>query len=242
MFYDAKEVMQYADSERVAHALGLQIKQKGRNKSILCPGHLSRLGKADTHFGNAILTPKGYHCFGCGITRNVFHMVQEVTSCTFPEAITFVAKTTGQSFVSKKKEKKEDFLTPSDYELLGLTTINRNYNIIGSIDKFFALEHKLRTVPKNNLHLFNTEINETLLCENSEYYSLYQLQKEDIVAYKELIRGKAKEAIQYRKEIIEKVKKKQFAKEIKEDYIKGIITSLTQEIQRLTQIYNTLNL
>ena len=83
-----------ADSLSVATYIGMEV-QRGRR--IRCPGHMKRLGKEDNHIGNAVLTPKGYHCFACDITVGMIDMVQEFLGCGKLEAMKCIAESMGQS-------------------------------------------------------------------------------------------------------------------------------------------------
>lgn len=205
-FYKAEEVMEVSNAEDVAYALGLDVRNMGGRKGILCPGHLSYMGKTDTHFGNAVLSEKGYYCFGCNRFSNVFAMTMQVTGCTFPEAVKFVADTTGRQFTDyskyKKKEKPAVSLTHHDYELLGLTNPSRHYNIKKTVNKEEAREKNMRTVPKNASNLFVTEEYEALVYDNEGYSSLQNLLKEDKETYVALVLGKVQEAVEKREKIL----------------------------------------
>lgn len=76
MFYDATEVKNMADIEQVACSLGLDVKRNGRTKMILCPSHLSILGKMDATHGSCVLYDNSYYCFACNHGGNVFDMVE----------------------------------------------------------------------------------------------------------------------------------------------------------------------
>ena len=60
---DIKRLMDEADARTVAEFLGMQIVKKGKYDFIQCPGHEKRLGKPDSHIGNAVLLKNGYKCF-----------------------------------------------------------------------------------------------------------------------------------------------------------------------------------
>src|ERR1700719_5041330 len=88
---DFKEtVKQQADIVRV---IGDYIKLKkagAQNYSGLCPFHGEKTPSFSVH-----ATRQFYHCFGCGVSGDVFSFVQKVENITFPEAVRLVAQTLG---------------------------------------------------------------------------------------------------------------------------------------------------
>jgi DNA primase len=85
---DFKEtVKQQADIVRI---IGDYIKLKkagAQNYSGLCPFHGEKTPSFSVH-----ATRQFYHCFGCGISGDVFSFVQKVENITFPEAVRLVAQ------------------------------------------------------------------------------------------------------------------------------------------------------
>ena len=88
---DFKEtVKQQADIVRV---IGDYIKLKkagAQNYSGLCPFHGEKTASFSVH-----ATRQFYHCFGCGVSGDVFSFVQKIENITFPEALRVVAQKLG---------------------------------------------------------------------------------------------------------------------------------------------------
>jgi DNA primase len=88
---DFKEtVKQQADIVRI---IGDYIKLKkagAQNYSGLCPFHGEKTPSFSVH-----ATRQFYHCFGCGLSGDVFSFVQKIENITFPEALRLVAQKLG---------------------------------------------------------------------------------------------------------------------------------------------------
>ncbi len=88
---DFKEtVKQQADIVRI---IGDYIKLKkagAQNYSGLCPFHGEKTASFSVH-----ATRQFYHCFGCGVSGDVFSFVQKIENITFPEAVRVVAQKLG---------------------------------------------------------------------------------------------------------------------------------------------------
>ena len=88
---DFKEtVKQQADIVRI---IGDYIKLKkagASNYSGLCPFHGEKTPSFSIH-----ATRQFYHCFGCGVSGDVFSFVQKVENITFPESVRLVAQKLG---------------------------------------------------------------------------------------------------------------------------------------------------
>jgi DNA primase len=84
---DFKEtVKQQADIVRI---IGDYIKLKkagAQNYSGLCPFHGEKTPSFSVH-----ATRQFYHCFGCGVSGDVFSFVQKIENITFPESVRLVA-------------------------------------------------------------------------------------------------------------------------------------------------------
>src|SRR5947209_9876578 len=85
---DFKEIVkQQADIVRI---IGDYIKLKkagAQNYSGLCPFHGEKTPSFSVH-----ATRQFYHCFGCGLSGDVFSFVQKIENITFPESVRFVAQ------------------------------------------------------------------------------------------------------------------------------------------------------
>ncbi len=88
---DFKETLkQQADIVRI---IGDYIKLKkagAQNFSGLCPFHGEKTPSFSVH-----ATRQLYHCFGCGVSGDVFSFVQQIENITFPEAVRLVAQKLG---------------------------------------------------------------------------------------------------------------------------------------------------
>src|SRR6266567_4716497 len=83
----AYTVKQQADIVRI---IGDYIKLKkagAQNYSGLCPFHGEKTPSFSVH-----ATRQFYHCFGCGISGDVFSFVQKIENITFPESVRLVAQ------------------------------------------------------------------------------------------------------------------------------------------------------
>ena len=111
---DIKKLMEDADALTIARYLGMQIVQKGRYYYIHCPGHIHRLGKADEHIGNCILTKHGYKCFACGVYVSLPNMVMEYLECDRREAYHIIAEAMGGEalYSSDDEDVKKDINAP----------------------------------------------------------------------------------------------------------------------------------
>jgi DNA primase len=88
---DFKEtVKQQADIVRIVGDYVKLKKAGAQNYSGLCPFHNEKSPSFSVH-----ATRQFYHCFGCGVSGDVFSFVQKVENITFPEAVRVVAQKLG---------------------------------------------------------------------------------------------------------------------------------------------------
>ncbi|PYX59659.1 MAG: DNA primase [Acidobacteria bacterium] len=88
----AYTVKQQADIVRIVGDY-VKLKRAGaQNWSGLCPFHGENTASFSVH-----ATRQFYHCFGCGISGDVFSFVQKIENITFPEAVRFVAQKLGMA-------------------------------------------------------------------------------------------------------------------------------------------------
>ena len=88
---DFKEtVKQQADIVRIVGDYVKLKKAGAQNYSGLCPFHNEKTPSFSVH-----ATRQFYHCFGCGVSGDVFSFVQKVENITFPEAVRMVAQKLG---------------------------------------------------------------------------------------------------------------------------------------------------
>jgi DNA primase len=86
----AYTVKQQADIVRI---IGDYIKLKkagAQNYSGLCPFHGEKTPSFSVH-----ATRQFFHCFGCGLSGDVFSFVQKIENITFPESVRLVAQKLG---------------------------------------------------------------------------------------------------------------------------------------------------
>ena len=88
---DFKEtVKQQADIVRIVGDYVKLKKSGAQNYSGLCPFHNEKTASFSVH-----ATKQFFHCFGCGVSGDVFAFVQKVENITFPEAVRLVAQKLG---------------------------------------------------------------------------------------------------------------------------------------------------
>jgi DNA primase len=88
---DFKEIVkQQADIVRVVGDYVKLKKAGAQNYSGLCPFHNEKTPSFSVH-----ATRQFYHCFGCGVSGDVFSFVQKIENFTFPEAVRAVAQKLG---------------------------------------------------------------------------------------------------------------------------------------------------
>jgi DNA primase len=88
---DFKEIVkQQADIVRVVGDYVKLRKSGAQNYSGLCPFHGEKTPSFSVH-----ATRQFFHCFGCGVSGDVFAFVQKIENITFPEAVRAVAQKLG---------------------------------------------------------------------------------------------------------------------------------------------------
>ncbi|HEY1660494.1 MAG TPA: DNA primase [Candidatus Sulfotelmatobacter sp.] len=86
----AYTVKQQADIVRIVGDYVRLKKAGAQNFSGLCPFHGEKTPSFSVH-----ATRQFYHCFGCGVSGDVFSFVQKIENITFPEAVRLVAQKLG---------------------------------------------------------------------------------------------------------------------------------------------------
>ena len=88
---DFKEIVkQQADIVRLVGEYVKLKKVGAQNYSGLCPFHNEKTPSFSVH-----ATLQFFHCFGCGVSGDVFSFVQKIENVTFPEAVRAVAQKLG---------------------------------------------------------------------------------------------------------------------------------------------------
>lgn len=99
----AQSVKQQADIVRVIGEY-ISLKKSGaQNYSGLCPFHGEKTPSFSVH-----VTRQFYHCFGCGVSGDVFKFVQEIEKVSFPEAIKIVAQKCGIALPKREFNSPEE--------------------------------------------------------------------------------------------------------------------------------------
>ncbi|MCI0351610.1 MAG: DNA primase [Acidobacteriales bacterium] len=86
----ADTVKQQADIVRIVGDYVKLKKSGAQNFSGICPFHKEKTPSFSVH-----ATRQFYHCFGCGVSGDVFSFVQKIENITFPEAVRAVAQKLG---------------------------------------------------------------------------------------------------------------------------------------------------
>lgn len=88
---DFKEtVKQQTDIVRIVGDYVKLKKSGAQNYSGLCPFHNEKTASFSVH-----ATKQFFHCFGCGLSGDVFAFIQKIENITFPEAVRLVAQKVG---------------------------------------------------------------------------------------------------------------------------------------------------
>src|SRR5215469_13648481 len=83
----AYTVKQQADIVRIIGDYVKLKKSGAQNYSGLCPFHGEKTPSFSVH-----ATRQFYHCFGCGVSGDVFSFIQKIENITFPEAVRLIAQ------------------------------------------------------------------------------------------------------------------------------------------------------
>jgi DNA primase len=86
----AYTVKQQADIVRIVGDYVRLKKAGAQNYAGLCPFHQEKTPSFSVH-----ATRQYYHCFGCGVSGDVFSFIQKIENITFPEAVRAVAQKVG---------------------------------------------------------------------------------------------------------------------------------------------------
>lgn len=195
---DIQKLIASIDAIIVAEGIGMDIKRKGKYNFILCPGHAERLGYPDTNASNCVLTAKGYHCFGCNVTKDMFAMVQEYLGVDFPHALNIVADLAGgEEFFSAEKSNNYVAKLPLTTEQLNVIGIKSASNCV-FVNKATDIEHG---DPSNIYQLVGEEI--LVANRNVQCWSLIELFKNKRKLYDRYIVKKADDAIKQYDYLIE---------------------------------------
>ncbi len=99
----AQTVKQQSDIVRVIGEYVRLKKAGAQNYSGLCPFHGEKTPSFSVH-----ATRQFYHCFGCGVSGDVFAFVQKLENVSFPEAIKIVAAKCGIALPKREFNSPEE--------------------------------------------------------------------------------------------------------------------------------------
>jgi DNA primase len=86
----AQNVKEHVDIVKIIETYIRLRKAGAQNYSGLCPFHKEKSPSFSVH-----AVRQFYHCFGCGVSGDVFSFVQKIENVTFPEAVRTVAQKAG---------------------------------------------------------------------------------------------------------------------------------------------------
>jgi len=110
---DFKDIVkQQADIVRVVGDYVKLRKSGAQNYSGLCPFHNENTPSFSVH-----ATLQFFHCFGCGVSGDVFTFIQKIENVTFPEAVRAVAQKLGIPLP------KASYSSPAEAEEAKLRTV-----------------------------------------------------------------------------------------------------------------------
>ena len=99
----SESVKQQADIVRVIGEYITLKKSGAQNYQGLCPFHGEKTPSFSVH-----VTRQFYHCFGCGVSGDVFKFVQEIDKISFPEAVKAVAQKCGIALPKREYSSPEE--------------------------------------------------------------------------------------------------------------------------------------
>lgn len=99
----AQSVKQQADIVKVVEGYIRLRKAGATNYAGLCPFHKEKSPSFSVH-----AVRQFYHCFGCGVSGDVFSFVGKIENVTFPEAVRIVAVKCGIPLPKKEYSSPEE--------------------------------------------------------------------------------------------------------------------------------------
>jgi DNA primase len=99
----AQTVKQQADIVRVIESYMRLRKAGATNYSGLCPFHKEKSPSFSVH-----AVRQFYHCFGCGVSGDVFSFVGKIENVSFPESVRIVAQKCGIPLPKKEYSSPEE--------------------------------------------------------------------------------------------------------------------------------------
>ncbi|HEX3435835.1 MAG TPA: DNA primase [Pseudacidobacterium sp.] len=99
----AQSVKQQADIVKIIGDYVRLKKAGAQNYSGLCPFHKEKSPSFSVH-----TTRQFFHCFGCGVSGDVFSFIQKIENVSFPEAVRFVAQKCGIPLPKREFSSEEE--------------------------------------------------------------------------------------------------------------------------------------
>ena len=88
-YFENELIEQIKDANDIVSVISehVALKKRGKNYWGCCPFHNEK-----TPSFSVSQDKKFYHCFGCGVSGNVFDFVREMEKLSFVESVEFLAK------------------------------------------------------------------------------------------------------------------------------------------------------
>jgi DNA primase len=99
----AQLVKQQADIVKIIGDYVRLKKAGAQNYSGLCPFHKEKSPSFSVH-----ATRQFFHCFGCGVSGDVFSFIQKIENVSFPESVRFVAQKCGIPLPKREFSSEEE--------------------------------------------------------------------------------------------------------------------------------------
>lgn len=210
--YNMDRIEGMVDIVTVAEHLGLDIQQKGKLPSILCPCH------EDKHFGSCFLKNNRFNCYSCHAHGDAVELVIAVKKITFREACEYVCSIYGEAtdFQNIGEKPKKKGLDEDDLELIGLSKGDRVYSDVGFFDfEIDAQEVVDRAENKRQMKVEWTPFGDEEFEKGAKTYGTYrvmrlqcadplqELLEENEDAYWFMISEKARESAQKYQDMID---------------------------------------
>lgn len=196
--YDENKIMDDITAVEVCQELGIKMKKSGKSISVLCPFH------GDNHFGSAVLTDHGMHCFVCNETWKLTDYIMEAENLSKMDALKIIGDIAGgaEKYIIKKSRKKKNDeekyfsgfpFTSKQVELIGL-------NLDGSIKSVINQSKKEET--SDDYYSERIKADEYLISKKKQKYSLRNLYEEDKDFCLSMMREKADKKLNLCKDFI----------------------------------------
>lgn len=108
----------------------ISLQKKGSTYFGTCPFHNEK-----TPSFSVSQIKQHYFCYGCGEGGDVIEFIRKYNQLSFEEAVSFLAKNAGLEYLLEEevqeKKPKRILLTKEEKKLLGVSSENRSYTVIG---------------------------------------------------------------------------------------------------------------